>query len=105
MVSDSNPRTPVSQRPVNTTPIHTGSRTLYRFDDIFPSSNDHYSALAEEMSPYFVGPMPVDAFLSEFFPTSKLLLPEVVPSFTPGMFASVVTQNEEVRMYDPFVCP
>jgi hypothetical protein len=69
------------------------------------TSAEHYLTLADEMSPYFVGPMPVVDFLSEFLPPSELSLPQVVPSFTQGMFTPVVTQDEEVEMYDLFVCP
>ena len=111
MVSDCNPGTPAPsfsstspKQHVLTTPINTGSGTLHRFGDTFPPSSDHYSALAMEMAPYFVGPVPVNAFLSEFLHPSKFLLPKGVPSFTRGMFASVVTQEEEVGMYNPFVC-
>lgn len=91
------------ERPV-TTPINTGSATLYSSADKCWSSDEDYEALADEMSPYFVGPMPVVAFLAEFLPESKLTSPKV-SSFTPKMFESVVTQSEEAKMYKPFVCP
>lgn len=106
MASDPDSGTPVSPSgPESTTPIHTGSRTLHRFGDRSWAYTEHYSTLAAEMSPYFVGPMPVATFLSKFLPPSKLSLPEVAPSFTRGMFTPVVTQDEEGPMYNLFVCP
>ena len=111
MVSDSNPgpsNSPTSdpKRPV-TTPINTGSRTLYRFGDSLKNltCNEIYSMLAGEMLPYFIGPMPVADFLSNFLPLSELSLPNTLPSFTKGMFESVLTQSNEAGMYAPFVCP
>jgi hypothetical protein len=103
MVSDSNPGTSVSpsnaERVINT-PINTGSRTLYRFGDKCWTAADQQHALGVEMSLYFVGPMPVSAFLEEFLPPPQVVLP-----FTKGMFSSVLTSQDEARMYDPFVCP
>lgn len=109
MASGSKSGMPVSsgnpERPVITTPINTGSRTLYCFGDrSWPSAN-HYLKLAAEMSPYFVGPMPVASFFSEFLPHSKLSSLDGAPSFEENMFTSVVTQDEEVDMYKPFVRP
>lgn len=111
MVSDSDPRTPDSpsdddaKRPVIstvTTPINTRSHALHRFNGEYWSTNDFYSSLAEEMSPYFVGPMLSSDFLDEFLPRA---LTQVDPPFTEGMFNSVITSKDEVQMYDPFVCP
>jgi hypothetical protein len=60
-------------------------------------------ALGAEMSPYFIGPMPVSAFLHEFLPPP----PQVTLPFKAGMFNSVLggPTVPEVDMYDPFVCP
>jgi hypothetical protein len=103
MVLDSNPRTPVSpsdtERVINT-PINTGHHTLYRFDNKCLTAFDQQHELAIEMSPYFVGPMPVSAFLEEFLPSPQVVLP-----FKEGMFSSVLTSQDEAGMYDPFVCP
>jgi hypothetical protein len=104
MVLDSKPGTPSSpsnaEHPGITTPINMYSRTFYCFGDRYWLAAEHHLALAAEMSPYFVGPMPISAFLEEFFP-----LPQVVLSFTKGMFSSVLASKDEVRMYKPFVCP
>ena len=103
--SNSNSGTPSSpsdaESPANTTPINTGSRTLYRFGERCWPTTEHHLALAAEMSPYFVGPMPVSAFLREFLPPP----PQVSLPFTKGMFSSVLASQDEVGMYDPFVCP
>lgn len=104
MASDSNPGTQVScsnPKCVKTTPINTGSRTLHRFGDKQRDKTRHYISLASEMSPHFVGPMPISNFLSEFLPLNTISL----PSFKPGMFEAVVSTKEESEMYEPFVCP
>jgi hypothetical protein len=106
MVSDSNPGTPHSPSDddakchVITTPINTRSHTLHRFGGRCWSTDELYLELAAEMSPYFVGPMPVSDFLEEFLP-----LPQVDVPFTEGMFDSVLASQDEGGMYDPFVCP
>jgi hypothetical protein len=108
MVSDSNPRTPISpsdlKHPIITTPIQTGSHTLYCFGDRTWHSNGLYEQLITEMSSYFIGPMPTTTFLSKFLPPS-LPLPEVVPSFTENMFKAVHTAADKSQMYGQFVCP
>ena len=86
----------------STTPIKRDGRTLYQFSDKTWGTNELYLRLAAEMSPHFVGPMPVVDFLTEFLPLSTS---EPVPSFTPHMFANVVSQTNEKNMYDPFVGP
>ncbi|KAF8486567.1 hypothetical protein F5888DRAFT_1810955 [Russula emetica] len=95
MVLDSNSGTPVSpsnaERPVITTPINRGSRTLHRFGDKCWFRGTHYSSLAAEMSPYFVSPMPVDDFLCKFLSDQ----PQVMPSFSATMFKSVVNSSDE----------
>jgi hypothetical protein len=71
MVLDSNPGTPVSPsdaKHIINTPINTGHRTLYHFGDKCLTASDHQHKLAIKMSPYFVGPKPVSAFLEEFLP-------------------------------------
>lgn len=112
MVSDSNPGIPDSpsdddvKHPVVTTPINTRSHTLYRFGDRCWPTTELYLDLAAEMSPYFVGPMPVSDFLEEFLPLPDgpdLL--QVEPSFKEGMFDSVLASSDEADMYTPFVCP
>ena len=103
MAPDSNPAG--TQVPHTTTPINTGSRTLHRFGDRYRDYQDHYLDLSAEMEPYFVGPMPASAFLSEFLPTSKLRLPEDMPSYVNGMFDKALSETEEVNVYKPFVRP
>jgi hypothetical protein len=85
---------------VVTTPVNTGSRTLYQFGDKDRDSVHHKRALGEEMSPYFVGPMPVNQFLSEFLPRGSF---KDMPSFTAETFENVVEKVEEKTYYKPFV--
>ena len=109
MVSDSNSGTPDSpsdddtKHPVITTvttPINTRSHALHHFNGEYWSTNDFYSSLADEMSPYFVGPMPSSNFLDEFLPLAQVELP-----FMEGMFDLIVALKDESGMYGPFVCP
>lgn len=99
------PVSPMKPIHLNTTPIKTGSRTLHRFGDRYTPAQDHYLELGREMSPYFLGPMPAEAFLSTFFPPSKLLSTERMPSFTKNMFINVVDGENEKAMYGSFVRP
>ena len=55
-----------------TTPIKRNSCSLYRFGGNSLYSGELYARLAVEMSPYFVGPMPVGDFLSDFLPPPVL---------------------------------
>ena len=84
MTSNSNPRTLIPptdgevperpERPI--TLVNKGNHTLYCFGDIEDwDHREHYMNLATEMSPYFVGPMPVIEFLYTFLPVSELSLP------------------------------
>ena len=106
MVLDPNPETSVSssdpKHPIVTTPINTGSHTLHHFGNRYRPYEEHHWALAVEMSSYFIGPMPIDAFLDAFL---SLLLLQDVPSFTEKLFDPVIAPGEETGMYDPFVCP
>lgn len=104
MASDPNPGKPVylSDHESPTTPVKISSLTFYRFIDKSWGHDELYPRLAAEMSPYFVGPMPVVDFLSDFL---LLSTSKPVPSFTPHMFTPVVSQANEVGMYDPFVSP
>lgn len=97
-VGDIGPVPSVANRP--STPIKREYRTLYRFGDKTWRHSDYYGNLASEMSPYFVGPMPVDEFLSEFLPSPSQAVPS---SFANDMFASVISSNDEAGMYNPFV--
>jgi Fungal protein kinase len=107
MASDSSPAGAQVSRgdPKRTTPINTGSRTLYRFGDKRRDLRNHYLTLSEEMSPYFVGPMPASAFLSEFLPMSKLPEDVSLPLYEKGMFEAVIPKEQEADMYEPLVCP
>ena len=106
MVLNPNPETSVSpsdpEHPVVTTPINTGSCTLHHFGNRYRPYEKHHWALAVKMSPYFIGSMPIDAFLDAFLP---LLLLQDVPLFMEKLFNHVIALGEETGMYDPFVCP
>src|SRR6266567_1409182 len=74
MVLDPNLRTSVSpnnpEHPVVTTPINTGSHTLHYFGNRYKPYKEHHWALGVKMSPYFIGSMPINAFLDAFLPLS-----------------------------------
>ena len=88
-----------------TTPIITGHCTLYCFGERpAGKSSDFYLDIAAEMSPFFIGPMAIDTFLSEFLPESKLSPLQDVRPFSKGLFKHVLLSKEETGMYEPFVC-
>jgi len=104
MVLDPNLGTSVSpndpKHPVVTTLINTGSHTLHYFGNRYKPYKEHHWALGVKMSSYFIGPMPIDAFLNAFLPLS---LSQNVPSFMEKLFDPIITLGKEIGMYNPFV--
>ncbi|KAH9030573.1 hypothetical protein EDB83DRAFT_1848361 [Lactarius deliciosus] len=64
---------------------------------------ESYTAMADEMAKYLVGPMPAQQFLDDFFPTSDLPGLESVPSFSSGCYHAAVMAKKEASAYGPFV--
>jgi hypothetical protein len=61
------------------------------------------SRLAEEMGPFFVGPIDAQEFLNIFLPAPSAL--SSAPTFTPGMFKGFIDllPGKESNLYDLFV--
>ncbi|KAG1798281.1 uncharacterized protein HD556DRAFT_1440621 [Suillus plorans] len=64
------------------------------------------NAMGKEMRDYFIGPMPVEEFLQEFFPSSEI--PDYDPlyftsAFAAGAFSDVISIKHEERAYTPFI--
>ncbi len=90
---------PPQAPPLHSTPIHTSSRMT---DQQYEDRGGTLQRLSDEMSPYFVGPMPPQVFLDTFLPPSK---PSSNASpFKKGMFSALVKASLESEMYQKFVC-
>ena len=59
--------------------------------------------MGEEMAKYLVGPMPIQQFLDEFFPISKLPELDKVPLFSSGCYDDTVCAERETGSYNHFV--
>ena len=59
--------------------------------------------MAAEIKNYLVGPMPIQTFLDDFFPTTSLQGLAQLPKFTWGCYNKVVACQAETLAYDPFV--
>jgi hypothetical protein len=95
--------------PPPSTPISTRTRTTDCHSFKFEDRTNTYRRLCNEMSPYFLGPMPPQLFLDTFFPPSDLLCTASPESprascFKKGMFSALVNQSRELQMYNAFVC-
>jgi hypothetical protein len=105
-------KTPPPQTPplsLQSTPVHTGSRTTDRFGSKYVNRARTLSQLSTEMAPFFVGPMPPEEFLDTFLPHSKQPscdAPErpPVPPFKKEMFSALLGSSSEGEMYKTFVC-
>jgi hypothetical protein len=87
------------------TPIHARNTTTGRFQPKYENRNLALAHLANEMAPFFVGPVDVHDFFDLFLPPSLAL--SSVP-FTKGMFQSVIKnlkgkKKSELQAYDEFV--
>jgi hypothetical protein len=86
------------------TPFRTCNATSNSFDPKYEGRETLYGHLSNEMSPYFVGPMPPQEFLDSFLPLSTPdTSAESVPTFKVGMFSSLTKLTSEADMYDRFV--
>src|SRR5260221_11380815 len=95
--------------PPPSTPIHTRSRTTDRNSFKYADRTSTYRRLSDEMSPYFVGPMPPQLFLDTFFPPSGLLCNASPKSPRPSRFKKVMVSalvgvSQESTKYLTFVC-
>jgi len=84
------------------TSVHARSSTTDRY---YAKHEDRHSILgcfADEMSPFFVGPIGTQVFLDCFLPLSD---PTSVPLFSIGMFSKFteLLSKKEVTSYDEFV--
>lgn len=91
---------------IPSTPVHTRSSTTDKYDRRYKDRPDNLSRLADEMSPYLVGPIPVGGFLRTFLPEDG----SSTPTFKKGMFKELISLIEsatepEKKLYDPFVSP
>jgi hypothetical protein len=87
------------------TPVHTRSSTSDKFNHGYESRDDIFSRLADEMEPFFVGPIPARDFLDHFLPPPPSA-PSSLPQFTRGMFnhfTEAYSKGQELKLYDPFV--
>ncbi|KAH9164639.1 hypothetical protein EDB89DRAFT_1912027 [Lactarius sanguifluus] len=80
------------------TPVHTRSSTTGFLNTKYLTRDDIYNAMSLEMSPFFLGPMPPQLFLSTFLLSSKALSSE----FKAGMFDALANLWTEVLMYKVF---
>ncbi|KAH9031579.1 hypothetical protein EDB83DRAFT_2319184 [Lactarius deliciosus] len=83
------------------TPVHTHSSTTDHFAPKYEDRDTTLRQLSDEMSSFFVGPMPPQDFLDTFLPSTSLN-PSVLP-FERGMFSPSNEMALEPEMYDKFV--
>ena len=78
------------------TPVHSLKHGLGGSEGINRAT--YHERIIEAMPSFFIGPLPADRFLQEFFPFT------VEPSqFKPNMFRALVNAKEEKDMYGHFV--
>ena len=87
------------------TPIHLRNTTTNRFDPKFEDRGNAFLRLANEMCPYFLGPVPITTFLDSFLP-----LPNDRPNFadtttSKNVLSVLKNVTSEADMYQPFVRP
>lgn len=87
------------------TPIKTGVSTTFPFTTTQKFRIPSCTAMATEMKGYLVGPMPVQEFLDDFFPTGELPGLDAVPVFTHDCYRRTVNAKKETAAYKPFVSP
>ncbi len=83
--------------------MHTSSATTSGDSAKCETRSMVLSRLADEMGPFFIGPMTAQDFLDCFLPHPPAGSP--VPSFTQGMFREFIQSlsRPEVKWYDVFV--
>jgi hypothetical protein len=88
--------------PLLGTPIHAWSSTTDRYHPKYEDRNLLLSHFANDMSPFFVGPIGAQVFLNHFLPPSD---PASIPLFSMGMFShfSSLLSKKETTSYDEFV--
>jgi hypothetical protein len=95
---------PSSNQPLPpSTPIKIGTSTTCPFTTNQKYRIESCTAMGEEMAKYLVGPMPIQQFLDEFFPISKLPELDKVPLFSSGCYDDTVCAEKETGSYNSFV--
>ena len=95
---------PSTNQPLpQSTPIKIGTSTTCPFTTNQKYRVESCTAMGEEMEKYLVRPMPIQQFLDEYFPISKLPNLDAVPLFSPGCYHDTVSTANETSSYKPFV--
>lgn len=87
------------------TPFKTGSSTTLAYTTTQKFRIESCAALADEIKPYLVGPMPAQQFLDDFFPVDDILGLDNVPVSTPDCYSKTAEAACERDAYEPFVSP
>lgn len=84
------------------TPVHNRSSTTDRYRAKYEDRHLLLGRFADDMSPFFVGPIGAQLFLDRFLPPSD---PASVPLFNEGMFTHFVDllSKKETTSYSEFV--
>ena len=96
---------PLHQGPpqIPDTPIHLRNTTTNRFDPKFEDRENAFLWLANEMSPYFLGPVPITTFLDSFLPLLNDKHNCACTTSGKIMFSPLKNVAKETDMYKPFV--
>jgi len=84
---------------LQSTPIHTLSNTTSTYSQNHEMRDEYHTRLSNEMSPYFIGPMPAEEFLDRFMPQPSGPL----DSFEKGKFGDMSKNTVEGRMRQALV--
>jgi len=98
---------PLPQGPpqIPDTPIHLRNTTTNRFDPKFEDRGNAFIRLANEMCPYFVGPVPITTFLDSFLPLLNGNPNFAGTTSSKNVFSALKNTTSEADMYQPFVRP
>jgi hypothetical protein len=97
------PQTPTTSHPLQSTPVKVDTATVLPFTTTQKYRVESYTAFAEEIRRYIVGPMPVDRFLDDFLPLTEVRNTRLGSSFAAGCYNETVGVKYEVEAYNPFV--
>lgn len=94
-----------SPLPSSSTPVRPEGRTLdeYGSEVEYKNRTTMMKNLSEEMSPFFIGPMPPQKFLDTFLPPSKPSC-GTPRTLEPGLFSPLVGATLETGLCKTFVC-
>ena len=85
------------------TPIHLHNTTTNRFDPKFEDRENAFLRLANEISPYFLGPVPITTFLDSFLPLLNDKCNHAHTTSGKIIFSLLKNVAKETDMYKPFV--